>query len=451
MENNERVCELLYNNIHSFEELKELGYEWTDEDTVDCYLNSGRRFLREEEQDRDYYEDIVKPLKNICQGNGFELTKFGTIKSPFDKGLLKHEEYDLHAVKVGDWNDKSKPVVVLTADVHPNEPSGRLALMKFLGEDAAKYAEDNNVNVLVVPNLNPIGFEVNTRLNPQYLDVNRGARTEKEAKEKSIERAEESVAFMKMIDEEIVQEGRPLAYAGDFHEMQKADKYIFAAQALKEGKNTPEAAEYSNGFFVMVVKALGEVGNIFAQKIIDAATAEGTGMTAATDEEIYEEKNYGGKLPTTFTGYGMVVSYMQDVMDDQLQAKLNKTIQRMVKDLRDQPNDNLNIQFTVNTDKTKKLSEMTEDEWQEWKGNLQEAFKEDSIEGYLQELQILRDSRGVASITEPPADDFEPKVLVASQLAAVNAIMDHAVELAQKLRLAFTPNTLGSKKDPTPS
>ncbi len=67
--------------------------------------------------------------------------------------------------------DGSKPIVLLTAGIHGDEPAGVHALLTFVQRDLPRYAD--RASFVIYPCLNPGGFDRCTRRNPEWIDLNR--------------------------------------------------------------------------------------------------------------------------------------------------------------------------------------------------------------------------------------------------------------------------------------
>lgn len=67
-------------------------------------------------------------------------------------------------------NSPSAPYIFLSGTVHGNEPAGALALTKFLKED---LFNDKKSNFIIIPCVNPDGYESGLRENAKNIDLNR--------------------------------------------------------------------------------------------------------------------------------------------------------------------------------------------------------------------------------------------------------------------------------------
>ena len=109
-------------------------------------------------------------------------------------------------------NNNQKELIVILGRMHPPELTGAMALFPFVetllskSSLAQKFAQ--NYDILVVPNINPDGvFHGNWRHNANGLDLNRqwNKFTEKEV-----------IAIDKYL-EQLVEQGKKIAFAVDFH------------------------------------------------------------------------------------------------------------------------------------------------------------------------------------------------------------------------------------------
>lgn len=67
-------------------------------------------------------------------------------------------------------NGESKPLVIITGGIHGDEPSGVYAAAQFVKHHLHEF---HQFRFAVFPCLNPGGFVLNTRANPQQFDLNR--------------------------------------------------------------------------------------------------------------------------------------------------------------------------------------------------------------------------------------------------------------------------------------
>ncbi len=97
------------------------------------------------------YKEYVTELKKICVAKNIELKK------------QKFGSYNFYHLVIG-----SGPVMCIGAGIHGDELAGPLAVLKWL-----KEYDSLSVRVLVLPILNPFGFDKNIRYNSRQQDINR--------------------------------------------------------------------------------------------------------------------------------------------------------------------------------------------------------------------------------------------------------------------------------------
>ena len=100
------------------------------------------------------YKTFRKALAAVCEDRHLELKTIGAVGPR-----------DLYAVTV---NPKASRTVCFVAGVHGDEVAGPLAVLEFLG----KAKIPNNLRVLALPLVNPIGFDEKTR-NAGNVNINR--------------------------------------------------------------------------------------------------------------------------------------------------------------------------------------------------------------------------------------------------------------------------------------
>lgn len=112
------------------------------------YLAKGKPKVRD-------YEALAAPLAKAAEASGYHVQQFG--ETAGGHGLL--------AVVGGDGD-----TIAVTAGIHGDEPAGPLAALRFLRETPA---ESLRHRLVLLPCLNPGGWEADARRNRQNLDLNR--------------------------------------------------------------------------------------------------------------------------------------------------------------------------------------------------------------------------------------------------------------------------------------
>jgi hypothetical protein len=143
--------------------------------------------------------------------------------------------YPILGAKVGRWNGGERRILI-TGGVHGDEPAGTEAAVRFL-EEASEDAPDP-IGFLVLPCLNPWGYEHDSRENKVGLDVNRSMR---KRKVRVVNLAKRILA------------GRRFDLAMDLHEDFDADGfYLYEPQNGRQGLGARIAE---------AVRPIGPVGN----------------------------------------------------------------------------------------------------------------------------------------------------------------------------------------------
>lgn len=101
------------------------------------------------------YDDFIRDLKLAVDGYG-DIEEIGTIDN---SELLKIV-----------LNPKGKKTLALIAGIHGDEPGGPLGILSFL-EDKSQIPE--NIRIVIIPVVNPNGFEFDKRRNKDNKDINR--------------------------------------------------------------------------------------------------------------------------------------------------------------------------------------------------------------------------------------------------------------------------------------
>jgi len=142
------------------------------------------------------------------------------------------------------------PTILLTAGIHGEEPGGAEGALRWLESgDWARW----RVNWLVLPCINPYGWERNQRRNAQGRDINRQFRGSNDCPEAKLVKR--------------LVRGRRFLFAMDFHEDVDASGYYL----YELRREPPFMGE-------RIVAAVGKVIPINRDKVIDGNEATGFGL-----------------------------------------------------------------------------------------------------------------------------------------------------------------------------
>ncbi len=146
------------------------------------------------------------------------------------------EEYPLLALRSRHW-DPQLPAALVTGGVHGYETSGVMGALQFLEQRADAYA--GQVNLLVVPCVNPWGYERINRWNFDAVDPNRNFRAEGPARE--------STALIELV---APYKGQFVLHI-DLHETTDSDESEFRpALSARDGKPF-EPGTIPDGFYLV--------------------------------------------------------------------------------------------------------------------------------------------------------------------------------------------------------
>ena len=206
------------------------------------------------------------------------VSKIGALRARFDVqsyGEIAYgdERYPLYAVRNRDWND-ALPIALVTGGVHGYETSGVHGALKFLDEQAERYA--GRINLLVAPCVSPWAYERIHRWNAKAIDPNRSF------KEGGL--CDEAAALMRLV---APIRDRVLVHI-DLHETTDTDESEFRpALAARDGQPY-EPGTIPDGFYL--VDDAAKPQPVFQSAIIDAV-AKITHIAPADDKgEIIGDK-----------------------------------------------------------------------------------------------------------------------------------------------------------------
>lgn len=207
---------------------------------------------------RSYADDVLAVVERLR--SRFDVEQYGELDYPPDG------RYPLFALRSRGWRD-DLPCVLVTGGVHGYETSGVLGALAFAEGPAADYA--GRVNLMILPCVNPWGYERIHRWNANAIDPNRCFRTDS--------LAEESAAVMRLV--------APMkdrfALHIDLHETTDTDESEFGpAKAARDGEAF-EPGIVPDGFYLC-----GESENpqLAFQEAVIAAVAKVTHIAPADDQ-----------------------------------------------------------------------------------------------------------------------------------------------------------------------
>jgi hypothetical protein len=116
---------------------------------------------------RSYKEVSDRVKKAAEQVKACNLSLLGQIKS-------NPTNYPIYSLSISLKDKKgSKPVICLSAGIHGDEPGGVEAMLTLLENPDLYQPFLPKVDFMILPCINPYGYEHNTRTNGQGLDLNR--------------------------------------------------------------------------------------------------------------------------------------------------------------------------------------------------------------------------------------------------------------------------------------
>ncbi|HYE85357.1 MAG TPA: M14 family metallocarboxypeptidase [Vicinamibacterales bacterium] len=195
------------------------GQPWGDAERAE--------WLSRQIRQRSYADDVLSVIERLRPH--FDIEPYGVLVYPPDR-------YPLYAIRSRDWRD-DLPCVLVTGGVHGYETSGVHGALRFVEQEAARYA--GRVNLLVAPCISPWAYERIHRWNAHAIDPNRSFRDDSPA--------EESAALLRLVGP---LRDRFLLHI-DLHETTDTDESEFRpALAARDGK-AHEPGEIPDGFYVV--------------------------------------------------------------------------------------------------------------------------------------------------------------------------------------------------------
>lgn len=196
---------------------------------------------------RRYDEDVVARIDALA--DRYEKLAYGQLD-------YAGEAYTLLALRERAFDSKL-PTALVTGGVHGYETSGILGALAFLETRAMAYS--GRINLLVVPCVNPWGYERINRWNHDAVDPNRNFRADGPARE--------STALVELVNK--VPGGFLLHI--DLHETTDSDESEFRpALAARDGESS-EPGTIPDGFYLVADSAQPQLA--FQQAVISAVEA----------------------------------------------------------------------------------------------------------------------------------------------------------------------------------
>lgn len=208
---------------------------------------------------RGYRDEVIQQIDSLRAR--FDVEQYGQLQG--QPGYDAGDEYPLFAIRTRGWHD-SRPCMLVTGGVHGYETSGVQGALRFLDQQAERYAD--RVNLIVAPCVSPWGYERIQRWNANAIDPNRSFRANSPAPE--------SAALMRLV---VPIRERTRMHI-DLHETTDTDESEFRpALAARDGKaHVP--GEIPDGFYLV---ADSEDPQLAFQQAVIAAVAKVTHIAPA--------------------------------------------------------------------------------------------------------------------------------------------------------------------------
>jgi hypothetical protein len=162
---------------------------------------------------RSYADDIVARLKKLPAD--FQIEQYGDI-------AYASYRYPVFFVRVGDWQNTDRPIILITSVVHGNEEAGGGASLDFLETTVHDYTD--HYNFLVYPCISPSAYEINSRWNMREQDPNRGFKPNSD------------IAECRAFVESVAKFNRRFLLTMDLHETIPGLNVVMREYFLKHGK-----------------------------------------------------------------------------------------------------------------------------------------------------------------------------------------------------------------------
>lgn len=211
---------------------------------------------------RSYADDVLISVEHLR--GSFDVEPYGEVV--YGDAHHPPERFPLRAIRSRHWNS-ALPAALVTGGVHGYETSGVHGALRFVQDEAARFA--GRVNLLVVPCVSPWAYERIQRWNFDAIDPNRSFRESYPA--------QESAALMRLIEP---LRGQFDAHI-DLHETTDSDEAEFRpAVAARDGKPF-EPCRIPDGLYLVDDTANPQPA--FQQAIIEAV-ARVTHIAPADDK-----------------------------------------------------------------------------------------------------------------------------------------------------------------------
>lgn len=212
------------------------GRAWGDAEKAEWLAGQVRR--------RSYADEVLAVLDRLRAD--FDVVEYGRLEYADDA-------YPLLAIRNRGWRE-DLPVALVTGGVHGYETSGVHGALRFVEQDAERYA--GRINVLVAPCISPWAYERIHRWNAHAIDPNRSFRDNSPAAESAA-----LMALVAPLRDRIVMHI-------DLHETTDTDESEFRpALAARDGKPF-EAGTIPDGFYLCADSEAPEPA--FQQAVISA-------------------------------------------------------------------------------------------------------------------------------------------------------------------------------------
>ncbi len=240
-------------------------------------------------ESRDYRTTVKPRIDAIAQMNGVIVETYGQATYPTENpltGEIDTVTHDLSRIIVGDLDPNKKTFIVI-GGTHGYEKGGPLAALKFAEEDALKYAEKDDCNIIIYPCLNPGPYEKELRHTIGRIDANRDAKL-LEAESEAMQAFVQSInALHKTMFKGDL--SRKFTAACDLHETPKKDLEL-AKEDTKFGGSMPDLTDFPYGFSLILNQRHMPLGEYVM------AVVANENHPIVEGDEMYGMTNYGGIL-----------------------------------------------------------------------------------------------------------------------------------------------------------
>ena len=140
-----------------------------------CFLSGLQEILRVQKlgKNSDSYRGETIDIRRVLDATRKAAAAGGWTTECF----YTHSDFDWLALRRSGHAGGNRRLVHISAGIHGDEPAGPLAALKLIQENRWP----GNLDILLLPCLNPLGFLLNQRTNPDGIDLNRDYRNPKSA------------------------------------------------------------------------------------------------------------------------------------------------------------------------------------------------------------------------------------------------------------------------------